>query len=215
MGLKQERRDDAEIATPAAQRPEEVGVLLGARRQQLAFGADDLEREDVVAGQAMLSHQPADAAPEGQAGDAGPGDDTRGHRQAMQVRFAIDIAERRPALDPRRTPARVDENAPHPGQIDHDSVVAQRTPGDVVAAAPDGNQQVVRAREPDRMDDIGGSTAPDDHAWTLLDAGIPDPPRAIIVGVRWQDHPAGDADAARELLDESAVDRSAASVLEV
>ena len=70
--------------------------------------------------------------------------------------FAIQVAERRAALDPRRTPCRVDEDRPHPGQIDHEAVVAQGAPGDIVASAADGDEKIVGARELDRVDDIGG-----------------------------------------------------------
>ena len=70
MELVDERGHDAEVAAAAAQGPEEVRV---SRRwlDQFAVCGHDLGRQQVVAGQAVLPIEPADAAAEGQAGDAG------------------------------------------------------------------------------------------------------------------------------------------------
>ncbi len=40
--LELERGDHREVAAPSAQRPEEIGVLVGAGRQQLTVGGDDI-----------------------------------------------------------------------------------------------------------------------------------------------------------------------------
>lgn len=57
-----DRRDDAEIAAPTLQRPEEILMLRLARGDQFAVGGHDVVRKRVVAGEAAPSHQPADAA---------------------------------------------------------------------------------------------------------------------------------------------------------
>ena len=64
-----ERRRDAEVAAAAAQRPEEVGVRLGTDVEHLAVGRDELDAEEVVGGEAVLRHQPAEPAAERVAGD--------------------------------------------------------------------------------------------------------------------------------------------------
>ena len=61
---------DAEVAAAAADGPEQVGVLLLARGDEPALGGDDLDRDERIDGQAVLAHQPADAATERQAGQA-------------------------------------------------------------------------------------------------------------------------------------------------
>ena len=43
-----ERRDDAEVAAAAAQRPVQVGVLVGARAHAAAVGQHDLGGDEVV-----------------------------------------------------------------------------------------------------------------------------------------------------------------------
>ena len=99
MRLELERRDDAEVAAGAAHGPEEILVLGRARPAQLAVGGDDVDREQVVDRQPVLAAQVADAAVERQAGDARRRHDAAGHREAEQLRLAVDVAPGRAALD--------------------------------------------------------------------------------------------------------------------
>jgi hypothetical protein len=66
---------DAEVAAAAPNSPEELGVLVGAGGEELAVGRDDVDREELVDGEPVLAHDPADPAPEGEPGQAGMGDD--------------------------------------------------------------------------------------------------------------------------------------------
>jgi hypothetical protein len=92
-----DRRDHAEIAVAAAQRPEQVGLHRGVRADVAAVGEHELDRRDAVGLQAVLAGQPAHAAAERVAGDA----DVR--RRAVQARQAVGGEARRDAvpLDPR------------------------------------------------------------------------------------------------------------------
>ena len=74
--------DHAEVPAPAAQPPEQLGVLLGRGADDLAGRRDHLERHHVVAGQAVLAGQPAHPAAQGQAADPGMGDVAGRHRPA-------------------------------------------------------------------------------------------------------------------------------------
>ena len=51
----QEGGDDPEIAAAAAQRPEQIGIVLRARGDDGAIRRDDLEGQDIVAGQPVLA----------------------------------------------------------------------------------------------------------------------------------------------------------------
>ena len=99
------------------------------------------------------------------------------------MRFPIHVTKRRAALNARRAPCRIDENRPHPGQVDNNAVIAQGSPGNVVAATSDRHEKVVGAREHDRVHDIRRSSAADDQTRTLVDAGVPDAPRTIILRI--------------------------------
>ena len=57
--------------------------MLGVDVEHVAVGGHELDAEQVVGGQAVLGHQPAEAAAEGEAGDAGRGDGAAGHGQAV------------------------------------------------------------------------------------------------------------------------------------
>ena len=65
MQLELERGGNAEVAASAAQAPEEVGVLFGARRHRLPVGGHEIDGAQVVDGQAMFAHHPANPAPQG------------------------------------------------------------------------------------------------------------------------------------------------------
>ena len=97
--LEAERGDDAEVAAAAAQRPEEIGVLLLVRRDEAAVGEHDVGLEQIVDGQAELAGEMADAAAEGDAADAGGGDDAARRGQTEGVRGVVQIAQQAP---PRR-----------------------------------------------------------------------------------------------------------------
>jgi hypothetical protein len=71
---KLELGDDPEVPAATAQAPEEIGILGLAGGDQLAFGGDEVDREELVDGQSVLAVQPADAAAEREAGDAGVAD---------------------------------------------------------------------------------------------------------------------------------------------
>ena len=61
---------DAEVAAAAADRPEEVGLVVGVDARAPAVGGHDLGGEQVVDRQAVLAHEIADAAAERDAADA-------------------------------------------------------------------------------------------------------------------------------------------------
>ena len=78
-----ERRRDAEVPAAAAQRPEEIGVRRRVDLEHVALRRDELDREQVVGGEPVLGHQPAEAAAERVARDTRPGDRASGHRQPV------------------------------------------------------------------------------------------------------------------------------------
>ena len=115
MERELERRHDAEGAAAAAQRPQQVGVLVGGRAHDRAVPRHQLGGEQVVAGQAVLALQPARAAAQRQPGDAGGGDAAAGRRQPVAARWRgrpaprsrrRRCARRGAAGRPRRRPCR-------------------------------------------------------------------------------------------------------------
>src|SRR5689334_7899080 len=70
--------DDAELPAAAAESPEQIGILVLAGGEEVALGCDDVGADQIVAGHAMQAHEPAYAAAERQAGDAGLRNSTAG-----------------------------------------------------------------------------------------------------------------------------------------
>ena len=163
MELELELRHDAEVAASAAQPPEQVGVLGLARVDEPAVGGDDVGADEVVAGEAVLAHQPADAAAEREAADAGRRDETARRREAVRLGLVVDVGPDRTAADGRPARIGIDAHAVHRREVDHDPVVAGREPGDAVAAAAHGDREVVAAREADRGDHVRRAGATDDE----------------------------------------------------
>ena len=163
MQFELELRDDAEVAAAAAQAPEQVGVLGLGRVDEPAVCGDDVGADEVVAGEAVLAHQPADAAAEREAADAGGRDEPAGRCEPVCLGLVVDVGPDRAAADRRAAGGRVDANAAHRREVDHDPVVARREARDAVAAAAYGDREVVAARETDRRDHVGGAGAADDE----------------------------------------------------
>ena len=94
---KGERRDHAEVGARAADRPEQVGVLVAAGGADLAVGGDDLDREQVVDRPAEAARQIAEAAAERQARDADLREEAQRRGEAVALRGVVDVPEREPA----------------------------------------------------------------------------------------------------------------------
>ena len=108
-----ERRDDAEVAAAAAQRPEQLRVLVLADVQVLAVRGDDVGPDEVVAGQPAPTDQPADPAAEREAGDARRGHEATGDRQPERLRLGVDVPPDASGLRHDAAPVRVDPDRVH------------------------------------------------------------------------------------------------------
>ena len=127
------------------------GFSSALARDDAAVGQHDVRLEQVVDREAALARQVAEAAAEGEAADAGGGDDPARRGQPERVGGVVDLAPGAAAADPDGARLRVDPNAVQRREVDHQAVVARPQPGAVVAAAADGEEQVVVAGEVDRL----------------------------------------------------------------
>ncbi len=103
-----ERGHDAERAAAAAQGPEQLGVLVGGRAHDAPVPGHELGGDEVVAGEPVQPLEPAGAAAQGQAGDAGAGDAPARRGQAVLARRTVDLRPRwrRRRRVPRAAPGR-------------------------------------------------------------------------------------------------------------
>ena len=131
---------DAEVAAAAANRPEQVGMLGLAGGQQAAVRGDDVDRHEGIDGHPVLAHEPADAATQGQAGDA----DARGvaerRRQAVGRRGTRVLAGGQAGLRPGQLAIGIDVQAAHAAQVEDDAAVDGAEAGQAVRST--ANRQV-------------------------------------------------------------------------
>ena len=186
---EQERRDDAEVAAAAADRPVQVGVLVRARADALAVREHELGLEQVVDREPEGARQVPETAAEREPADAGGRDDAAGGRQSVLAGRAVDLAPRAAAADADGARLRVDLDVAQQREVDHDAVVARPQPGAVVPAAADREQQVVLAREPDGPGHVGGAGAARDQRRPLVDHRVVDLAGLVVVGVLGADQP--------------------------
>ena len=193
---------------PAPRTPQNRSLFsLGAGRDQLAVGGDQVHREQLVDRQAVLAHQPADAAAQGEPGQAGVGHDARRHGQPEGLRLPVELAEPHPRLGPHRPVGQVDPHALHQRQVDHQPVVAHRQAREAVAAAPDRHGEPDPAGEADGVDDVRHAGAAGDQRRVPVDRPVPHPPVLFVAGIARTDQLAAEGRA--QLADRASVEAEA------
>ena len=191
---ERERGDDPEVAAPAAQRPEQVGVLALRRGHDPPVGEHDLRLEQVVDGEPVLARQVAVAAAQREAADPGRRDDPGRRGQTVLVRRGVDAAPGGAALHADRPRARIDHDLVHRGQVDDQPVVDGAEPGAVVAATANGDGQPGPPRRVERGLHVGHGAAAGDDRRPPVDHRVVDRPGVLVAGVVGRDdlpaHPA-------------------------
>ena len=147
-----ERGDDAEVAAAAAQRPEQIGVLVRARGDRAAVGQHHVGLEQVVDRQPVLARLRWPMPPPSVSPPTPVVRDDRRSGSPSRTR----ASPRRPRPRSRRPrPARCARRGStamplHRRQVDHDAVVDGAEAAAVVAAAADGERQAVLAARSSR-----------------------------------------------------------------
>ena len=154
MELERERGRDAEVAAAAVQRPEQVRVLVRAGGDPRPVGGHQLDRDEVVAGEAVLALQPARPAAEREPGDAGGRHPPAGGREPVLLRGAVELGPRAAGSDARGARLGIDLDLVHRPHVDHEAAVVQRHARDRVAARPHGDLQIPVAAEAQRRDHV-------------------------------------------------------------
>src|SRR4029450_13862014 len=117
--------------------------------QELAVCSNHVGRDEVVAGEAVLAVEPAEAAPQREARYPGHRDDPERGRQPESLRLVVELAQREPGLGFGATLSRIDADAFHGRKVEHPRTFAYRLASDAVAPATDRERQIVACGEPD------------------------------------------------------------------
>jgi len=178
-----ERGDHAKVAASAPDPREAVLVLLLAGRQQPPVRGDHVGREEVVAGEAVLAVEPAETAPEREAGYTGHRDDPEGGRQPEHLRLVVELAQCEPGLGLGGTSGRVDADALHGREVEHQAPVAYRLARDAVSTASDGEQQILSPCEVHAAEHVGHARAADDQGRATVHHAVEYRPSGVVAVV--------------------------------
>src|SRR5436190_446280 len=188
-----ERGDDAEVAAAAAQAPEQIGVLGFGRDDLAAVGGDDLGLHEVVASEAELALEPTAAAAEREAADAGGRDPAAGDGESVLLGGGVDRPPRRPALDAGDALVRVDVDAVHGAEVDADAGVDDGGAGDTMAAAVDGERDVLLTGDIDGSCDVVGARTAGDERGLAVDHRVEHRTGVVVRGIAGMDELAVEA----------------------
>ena len=150
---------------------------------ELAVGADHVGRDEVVAGEPARPHQPADAAAEREARDAGGGDEPASGCESERLRLVVELGPGEAALGLRGSRGGVHPDALHAGEVDHDPSVAGGEAGEAVLASANRHEQVLAACEFHRLADVRHSRAANDRRRVLVDRAVPHGTRLVVARV--------------------------------
>ena len=157
-------------------------MVVGARRHRLARRGDDVCSAQGVGAEPEAAAEPPHPAPQREPGDAGGGDDAARRGEAERLGFVVEVAPRRAALHAHRPGGGIHAHPAHPREVDHESAVTDRTPGDVVPPAAYRDEQMVRGGEADGSLHVGRAGASGDEGRPPVDHRVPD--RAGVVVAR-------------------------------
>jgi hypothetical protein len=173
--------DDRIAAAAAAQRPEQVGVVVGVDRSLLAVGGDDLDRIEAVAGEPVLAPEPAQPAAEGEADHPDVGRGPRHPAEPMPVGRLAHLQRQHPGLDPGRLRLGVDLDPAHADGPDQDGVVEGRERGGAVAGPLARDPEAGVGGEAHGRDDVLGAL--DQRQGARIEVGGQVPAMADLVPV--------------------------------
>jgi hypothetical protein len=159
-------------------------VAVRVRADPRTVRGDDVEAEDVVAGQPVLPHEAPDAATEGQAGDTGVRDHPSRRRQPVSDGLPVELRPEGACCRDGGSALAIDVDAPHQGQVDQHSSVDRARARRAMASAADRDRQVVVPRERDGRLHVGHThAARDDRGATVVEHAVPGDPCFVVARV--------------------------------
>ena len=114
----------------------------------------------------MLALEPARAAAEREAGDAGARHAPADGGEAVLLGRGVDLGPGQPAAHAGDAPLGIDDELAQAAHVDHQPVVDEREPGDRMAAAAHRDAHAAHAGERERGADLVWVRAARDVAWT-------------------------------------------------
>ncbi len=121
----------------------------------------------------MLAHQPPQAPAQREPRNARRADHAAGACQAKGLNLVVVLAPGQPRLRPGRALRGIHADTFHPGEVNHNPAIIHRIAGDIVTAAPNGNQQLMVPGEIDGLDHIGNPHTANDQGRFPINHPVP------------------------------------------
>ena len=173
------------------------GVLRLGSGDETAVGQHHVGLDEIIDGESVLAAEIAVTAAQRQPGDAGGRDDPERHGLTEGLGRVIDVAGRAARAHSHRPVLGIDPHALHRRQVDDQAVIDAAKTRTIVAAAANGDRELVVAAEIHRRDDISDVRASGDEQRPLVDHGVVEFSRLIVFRMVAPDNRA--AKALREL----------------
>jgi hypothetical protein len=183
-----ERRDHSGADAAAAQRPEQLGLVLGVRAHEAPLGGEQLDRAHAVAREAVAAPEAAQPAAERGADDADRVVRTGQARQPVRSGGRGQLAPRRPGVHARAAGLGVDLGAGQGARPQQQSIVERRQRGRAVAAGLHRDTQALRAGEHHRRLDVGQAADLDHRSGPQVGRRVVAAAGGIPAGVVRGDH---------------------------
>ena len=181
--LELRRSHDREPPAAATQRPEQLGLGVRVRSEPLAVGRDNLERLDVVRGQAVRPAQPPGPATERQPNDAHGRGKAEHRSEAMLARSVGDLTGTRACLHAGDPLVRFDLDFAHRRRLQEQRAVQRWQRLGAVAGGLGRDAQSVLCGEPDHRFDVLRRRRLHDGRGVLVDRQVPRAPGRVPAGI--------------------------------
>jgi hypothetical protein len=181
-----------EVAPTAAQRPEQIQVVVIIDDQQPAVGCYYVGRQEIVACEPVPSRQKTETPVQAQPCDTRPGHQTDGDSKPERLSLVVNLAECRTTTHAGDPTHRIHTNAIHLGEVYDDTAVAQGIPGDPMSTAPNGQRQSMRAGKIHCRDNVSSAGTLDDQRGVLVNDAIPETTPLTVRLISWADKTTSD-----------------------
>ena len=155
-------------------------MFSGARRSELTVGRHDVRRNQVIDREAVLAHQPPEAAAERQSDDTGVRDRAAGGCESECLRLMVQLS---PITPPCARAVRAPGSTRMPFIADM-SITRPPSfvpyPGRAMTATPNRQTQHMSSSEGHGLLHIGDAGAPRYQSGPAIDIAVPDVPGALV-----------------------------------
>jgi hypothetical protein len=160
--------------------------------EDVALCRHELEGEQVVCGEPVLGHEPAEAASERVSRDARRRDGATGHCKPVRRCGVVQLRPDDAAPDRGRFRGGIDSDALHQSEIDHHATVCHGSAGDVVATAANRDLELGTTSERQSGDDVVRGPAAHDQRRLAVDQAVVNRARLVVVGIVRVQNSSGD-----------------------